>query len=97
MYIADIVSIENGGWPTSFELFPRLQKVGRFIGRVLGAPVVHDYHSEHYRGAAEMIDHELYDQVRVEGFLYDGEHPAEELNGYAEISDELRYGVEDGQ
>lgn len=57
------------------ELFPRLAAVGRFVGNLLTplpteAP---DFMSEHYRGAAAMLDRELYDGVQVDGFLYEGE------------------------
>ena len=45
------------------ELFPRLERVGHFIKRLvtflpLEAP---DHMSEHYRGGAALLDRELYD------------------------------------
>lgn len=56
------------------ELFPRLHKVASALARLVcyrptEAP---DYMSNHYRGGAAMLDRELYDEVQVEGFLYDG-------------------------
>lgn len=50
------------------DLFPRLSRVAEFIKRALSplpseAP---DFMSEHYRGPS------VYDEVQVEGFLYDG-------------------------
>lgn len=54
----------NQGWPERFILFPRLERVGAFLGRLvrflpLEAP---DYMSNHNRGAAAMLDRELYDK-----------------------------------
>lgn len=45
------------------DLFPQLTRVGRFLGRLVSfcpseAPL---YMSNHYRGAAAMLDAELYD------------------------------------
>ena len=39
------------------------QRLGRFL---FTAPEVHPYMSEHYRGASEMLDQQLYDQGRLE-------------------------------
>lgn len=58
------------------ELFPRLSRVGAFLGRLtrfcpLEAP---DYMSEHYhkpRGASESLDEALYDQPVQQERLWD--------------------------
>lgn len=60
-------------WP-KMNLFPRLQRVG--------SAVVHFFTDRHtipyseavpQRGGGAMLDSELYDQVQVEGFRYEGE------------------------
>lgn len=39
------------------------QRLGRFL---FTTPEVHPYMSEHYRGASDMLDSQLYDQGRLE-------------------------------
>lgn len=39
------------------------QRLGRFL---FTTPEVHPYVSEHYRGASEMLDSQLYEQGRLE-------------------------------
>lgn len=45
-------------------IFPRLERVGRFMGRLFSFLPVEapDYMSEHNRGAAPALDRALYDQ-----------------------------------
>jgi hypothetical protein len=54
-------------------LFPRLEKLGRCLGRLVSflpaqAP---DHMSNHYRGGAAMLDRELYDDPNQLEFDYD--------------------------
>ena len=101
------------GFPERYQLFsfPRLRRIARF----LGAPVVRDSHSEHFKPVEDpywdcpneveavleaQVGREVaFGHITAEEALrvLSSEHPAEELNGYAEMSDQLRYGVEDGQ
>lgn len=65
------MGLPEGGWPTTYELLPApiervLEIAGRFGRFVLRAPEVHDYMSEHFRGAEEMLDSQLYEQGRLE-------------------------------
>lgn len=61
----------NEGFPKHYEVLPAplerglevIQRFGRFL---LKTPEVHPYMSEHYRGASEMLDQQLYDQGRLE-------------------------------
>lgn len=60
-----------------FELLPRLSRLGscalRFFSMLPAeAP---DYMSDHYRGAAALLDHELYD--KTEQLQLDFEHQSE--------------------
>lgn len=65
------MGLPEGGWPTAKEVLGApiervLEVAGRFGRFMLKTPEVHDYMSEHYRGASEMIDGQLYDQGRLE-------------------------------
>lgn len=58
----------------SIELFPRFTRIATAVGRFLAPQKLDLCTSTHIkRSAAEMLDSELYDQVNVDGFLYDGE------------------------
>jgi hypothetical protein len=55
------MGIENGGFPTTYELFPRLTRAARFLGSLVGLPELgysSDY-PKHPRGAAELLDSHL--------------------------------------
>lgn len=41
------MSIENGSWP-EFNLFPRLQRVAEWVGKLVQPLEVHEYLSSHY-------------------------------------------------
>lgn len=50
-----------------YPVIDRVAEVAQRLGRFLfTAPEVHPYMSEHYRGASEMLDQQLYDQGRLE-------------------------------
>lgn len=50
-----------------YQVVDRVAEVAQRLGRFLfTTPEVHPYMSEHYRGAAEMLDQQLYDQGRLE-------------------------------
>lgn len=50
-----------------YPVIDRVAEVAQRLGRFLfTAPEVHPYMSEHYRGASEMLDSQLYDQGRLE-------------------------------
>lgn len=65
--------MENENPFPKIDLFPKLTRVGHFIGRLvsfcpLEAP---DYMSEHYRGGAALLDRELYDKPTGQLELFD--------------------------
>lgn len=56
----------NEGFPKHYDILPapveRVIEVAQRLGRFLfTTPEVHPYMSEHYRGAAEMLDQQLYE------------------------------------
>jgi hypothetical protein len=56
----------NEGFPEQYKILPApvervLEVAGRFGRFMLSTPEVHPYMSEHYRGASDMLDGQLYD------------------------------------
>ena len=53
--------------PERYQIVDRVVEVAQRLGRFLfTTPEVHPYMSEHYRGASDMLDSQLYDQGRLE-------------------------------
>lgn len=59
------------GFPEQYRVLPEVAKrvlevAQRFGNFVLRTPTVHPYMSNHFRGAAEMLDQQLYEQGRLD-------------------------------